>query len=388
MANEHCGRELTGTKLWNWLRLTCGNAILLVFLLFAGGCVSITERSADDAQETIPAATPTPSPEPTLPSPTAVPSGSLLKIDGVTARQVVLWDSELPAEYAASQTSLFRRTDNRNWTRVGSLPIEGRLLADPSDPEWLYLGDHPPCLTESDPIPFYRSDDGGKTWHQVEDVYNIRPILVWQGDRDVIIGSRCGLAISQDRGVTWDRYLPDSEFDLTRLIVTPIGLYGVFQSEREISYLRRIVIEDPSHPTFEEPIISFWGPGAIHATGDRILVGEPGGVHFSDDGGRTWSTTREGLDDVVTSVDPLEEDIPDTELEAGFGIYALLPHPGNSDRIFLGTIRGLYLSEDGGQSWGRIPEVNERQVRHLTFAMGGSILYVATDDGIIVLNNP
>jgi photosystem II stability/assembly factor-like uncharacterized protein len=368
----------------SWLLLT----VVLAFLLSA--CVTVNDRPADPdgADETPTIGNVTPTPGPTEPPPTPVPSGSFLRLDGIAAKQVVLWDSELPAEFAATRYTLYRRTDTRNWTRVGDLPSDGQLIADPSNPDLLYLGDHPPCLSEGEPISFYRSVDGGETWQEIEEATNIRPILVWPEDHDVIIGSRCGLAISQDAGLTWERHLPESGFDLTRLTVTQVGLFGIFTSESGVSNLRQIETEDLNNPVFKEPILSFWGTGAVHASQDRILVGEPGGVHFSDDGGRTWSSTREGLDDVVASVDPLEEDVPSTELEAGLGIFALLPHPENSSRIFLGTIRGLYLSEDSGQTWGQILEVEDRLVQRLNFSMGGAILYVTTDEGVIVIHNP
>jgi hypothetical protein len=371
------------------VRAGLSTIILIAITLLITACVEIRERAdepGDDSSSNAGELTPTPLP--TRPPPTPVPSGSFLRLDGINTRQVVLWDDELPAEYAATKSTLYRRTSSRNWERVGSLPGEGRIIADPSDPDLLYLGDHPPCLSENDPIQFFRSTDGGRSWQEVQDVQNVRPILVWPDDHDVIIGSQCGLAISKDGGRTWDRFLPDSDFDLTRLTTTQIGLFGVFTSEGGVSYLRQIVIEDLNNPEFAEPIISFWGNGAIHATGDRILVGEPGGVHFSDDGGRTWSSTREGLDDVVASVDPLEDDVPDTEMEAGLGIFALIPHPEDSSRIFMGSIRGLYLSEDSGQTWGKVPAVEDRLVRQLNFSMGGAILYVTTDDGVMVLHNP
>jgi hypothetical protein len=328
------------------------------------------------------------SPTPTEPLPTPIPSGSFLVIDGVNVAQVVLWDVELPAEYAATRFTLYYRADLRNWSRVTNLPTEGRIVADPSDPDALYLGDHPPCLREGEPIPFYRSFDGGRTWELMPDASNIRPKMVWPDDPNTIIGSRCGLAISRDQGKSWTRYLPETEFDLTRLTATQIGLYGIFTAQDETSYLRRIELEDPDNPEFQEPILSFWGRGVVHATRERIIVGEPSGVHLSDDGGRTWSFTREGLEDVVTSVNPLEDPVPDSELEAGVGIYSLLPHPEDPSRLFLGTIRGLYLSEDGGRSWGKIPEIEEYEVHRLNFAMGGTILYVTTTEGVIILHNP
>ncbi len=369
-----------------------GTLGILLTLAIVAACTTTGDdgpRADDEATGTAGTeADPSPTATPVTEQPTPVPSGAMLRLDGIAAQQVVLWDSALPAEFATTRYTLYHRSDARTWSRVDSLPTEGNLVADPTDPDRLYLGDHPPCLRGGDPVPFHRSEDGGESWQEVPNAENIRPMTVLPDQPNVVIGSRCGLAISQDYGVTWERHLPDSEFDLTRLTITEIGIFGTFTSHTEISYLRRITIDDPDNPEFDEPILSFWGTGAMHATGERLIVGTISGVHFSDDGGRTWSFTREGLDDVVASVDPLEQDIPEAEIERGLGIHAVLPHPQQSSRIFLGTVRGLYLSEDNGESWGRIPEVDEREVRALDFAMEGSILYVTTADGVIVLHNP
>jgi hypothetical protein len=371
--------------------------VILFIVLVVVGCTSAND--VDDAEfvaspTPTPERTPSPTPDgeetptPTQPPATPVPSGSFLRIDGVAVRQVVLWDDDLPAEYAATRFTLYHRADVRAWSHVGNLPAEGRIIANPVNPDTLYLGDHPPCLREGEPQPFYRSFDAGKTWERMDEASNIRPIIVWAEDTETVIGSRCGLVISRDQGETWNRYLPETEFDLTRLTATQIGLYGIFTAQNETSYLRRIDLDDQAAPEFGDAILSFWGRGVVHATSERIIVGEPSGVHLSDDGGRTWSFTREGLEDVVASVNPLEESIPDRELEAGIGIYSLLPHPQDSSRIFLGTIRGLYLSEDGGQSWGKIPEIDDHEIHQLNFAMGGAILYVTTTEGVIILHNP
>lgn len=345
------------------------------------------EPSATPEVDPSPAAI-TPTPFPTRPEPTPLPSGSMLRIRAVPARAVILGDPELPAEYVRTRFTLFRRSESLEWSYAGPLPVRGTIIADPTEPERLYIGDHPPCTSDEQPIPFFRSNDGGEHWQRIQDADNIRPIMVLPERPEVLIGSRCGLVISLDRGKTWQSHLPDSGFELTRLTSTPIGLFGVFTSEDQTSYLRRIDIEDPASPVFEEPLLSFWGPGAVHATQERILVGDSSGVHFSDDGGRTWSFTREGLEDLVASVDPLEEDIPEAELQRGIGIRAIAPHPTDQSRVFVGTTSGLYLSEDGGESWGRIPEVEEYDVRELSFAMDGAVLYATTTVGVIVLHNP
>jgi hypothetical protein len=51
-------------------------------------------------------------------------------------------------------------------------------------------------------------------------------------------------------------------------------------------------------------------------------------------------------------------------------------------------VRGLYLSEDGGQSWGRQSEIDDVPVRELQFALEGAVLYATTPDGVVLLHNP
>ena len=180
----------------------------LPFIVLAACSATVSELDDDDSEPTE-VTTPSPDVDPTstptaAPAPTAVPSGSMLVIDGLPVRQVVIRDSTLPAEYAATEVTLFRRTDSRTWRRVGSMPAFGRLAGDPQNPDVLYLGDHPPCLREGDPVPFHRSMDGGASWEQIEEATNIRPILVWPDNPEILVGSRCGLAISQDRGENWE----------------------------------------------------------------------------------------------------------------------------------------------------------------------------------------
>jgi hypothetical protein len=331
----------------------------------------------------------TPEPEPTpSPIPTPIPSGSYLLVNHLRVHQVVVPDDDLGAEYAKTRFTLYRRVDGRTWRLVSVLTTPGELVADRGDPETLYYGDHAPCLSGGDSIPFLKSVDGGITWREIEDAHNIRPLVVLPEDPDVVIGSRCGVAISQDRGETWEVHYPPTGFDVTMLQHTSIGLYGVFTSEGGTSHLRLIDMTDPLEPEFREPILDFWGSGVVHATRERLYLGESRGVHFSDDGGRTWSFSREGLQDVTISVDPAQESIPDDEIERGFGILAIRPHPGDASRIFIGTVAGLYLSEDWGQSWGRIQEIEPVEIRELRFGMAGGILYVTTPDGVVILNNP
>ena len=109
---------------------------------------------------------------------------------------------------------------------------------------------------------------------------------------------------------------------------------------------------------------------------------------MSTDGGKTWSFSRSGLESVTVSVNALVEPIPNEELSRKFGIYSLAVDPQQPSRIFAGTIRGLYVSQNNGASWSRVTQVDEIPAQKLAFGLNGGTLYVTTDNGVFVIRNP
>jgi len=64
--------------------------------------------------------------------------------------------------------------------------------------------------------------------------------------------------------------------------------------------------------------------------GDRMYMGTPKGLRRSEDRGKTWKTSREGLD---------------------ISWIRSVCAPAKSSWLFAGTPAGLYISEDGGETW-------------------------------------
>ena len=118
-------------------------------------------------------------------------------------------------------------------------------------------------------------------------------------------------------------------FALTGDDVVAFGLDGVQPSDPQ-SLLRgvgaRCLAIDPRDP-------------------DRVYVGTlEDGVYASDDGGLTWRTDEDGLDDrrvLSLAVSPSHQ-------EAGISVVYAGTEPSN-----------LYRSEDGGQRWQRLPALRD-----------------------------
>jgi hypothetical protein len=337
-------------------------------------------------------ATPTTSPSPAEPtpldSPGLVAGGSYLEIEGTRPHQVVIPDSDFPAEYAVTASGVYRSSFTSSWIKVSDKGGSERIIADPIDSDFLYRGDHPPCARGGEPVPFETSADGGTTWTTIPSGENVRPLIIEPTNTDVIYGDNCSLTISVDAGQTWTTHQPVPSFDLSSLSLAGDQLYGIYTSEGGTSRLVVTDVTDPANPTTGAPLLEFWGGGAVIVSPDRVVVGESHGVHVSNDGDRTWTFSRAGLEQVTVSVDARTEPIPTNEISTEFGIFAVAVHPANPDQILAGTIRGLFRSEDGGQAWSAIPEVGETRVRDLAFANGGDQLYVTTNDGVVVIENP
>lgn len=379
--------------------------ILALVLLAACGSGPATSTPTTAAPTTAasPTATPTTAPAPATATPTTEPAtptatptaaatatpagspvaGGPLTIEGARVTQIVVPDPSGDAEYAVTADSLYRRVDG-DWTRVADAN-DTWVLADPTQPDVVYRGDHIACARGGDPIPFQKSTDGGRTWQTLPAGESVQPLVIDPANPSHIYGSSCALAISTDGGQTWTDAQPVPSFNLGSLALTGTQLFGIYTSEGGTSYLVASDVTMPENPDTSPTLLEFWGGGVVAAAGDRVVVGESNGVHVSEDGGQTWSFSRDGLEEVTLSVNALTQPIPQEEQARGFGIFAIAVDPAAPARIYAGTIAGLYVSTDSGATWARVPDIGDVRVRDLSFARNGALLYATTDDGTVVL---
>lgn len=177
----------------------------------------------------------------------------------------------------------------------------------------------------------YRSTDGGETWQDLaapqEEVFSV--VANPSGDRLYAGTHPAHLYVSTDTGRTWE--------ELGSLQNQPSRDTWHTPRHRDAAHVRTLAV----HP--DAP--------------DRVVAGiEVGGVHVSDDAGKTWTERRADLED--ERGDDLQYDVH----------HVLMTGP---DTFYASCGHGFYRTQDAGASWTRL----DASLQHHYFHM--SILHEA-----------
>lgn len=358
--------------------------VVLLCLAIAGGvvgCQASQERFATETVEAIETARETP---------TNTPLGDFLMIDGEQVVEAFVPDPDGPIRYAMTTERLYRRNEQDEWVPTETRADDRHILVDPVRPERLFRGNHPPCTLENpELITFSKSIDSGNTWRAIPSGDNIRPLTIDPELGDVIYGSDCGLTISTDAGETWREYYHALGYTVVDALAVGERLLVLEVSPSGHGRLREINVTVPEDPEMATRLIEAGLVFDLDADRERIVIGGVAGVIISLDGGETWTTSRAGLETVT--VEPGEA-IPPEESELAqqqFGVVTVRLDPEDSDRIFAGTVRGLYISQDAGLTWDVYEAVPfDARIENIQFGGGGNDLYLTTPDGVMVVPNP
>src|SRR5512142_552033 len=261
------------------------------------------------------------------------------------------------------------------WRRAGLFGADVRaLVADPADPDILYLG------TSGGEV--YLSTDGAKTWtnprngipfpgYVVDSLVVDRHHRLWAACWGLWGGSV--IAVSEDQGKNWTRRDAGlRDISVRAIAVDPNdasfvvagGLTGVYRSTNAGETWEKISDQENVESIAIDP-----------RTHDRIYIGTWRQGWRTDDGGKTWARINNGMvldtDMFGITIDPQN---PDdiwiatcgwvynsdnrgekwTRYRDGFDnrrIHDVKIDPCDPDRIYAGSVAGLYRSEDNGKSW-------------------------------------
>lgn len=360
---------------WGWLHVALLASSLGLIVAMAG-----CDLNAD----------PSPTPAGASPTTTQTPAGEVLVIDDQPVREVLIPDPQSGALYAVTDQQLYA-LDGDVWIPVAEATLGRHYIIDPTDADHLFRGDHLPCTLDSDEkqIPLEVSKDGGDTWRELTLGTNIRPLAFDPTDPEVLYGSNCALMVSTNSGNTWElvNALPGHTVTDVAIVRTRLLLLGATPTGE--SMLREVDITDPRNPEIGDILLRVPGPATMDVSADRIVVGGAETVHVSDDGGVTWYDSRIGLEQVTTAsqIDPDRTD--QAAQQAMRGIRAIQIDPRDKRRIYAGTSRGVFVSQDGGVTWVRYDEIPpDATVNDLEIGANDIDLYVTTDKGVIVVPVP
>jgi len=192
----------------------------------------------------------------------------------------------------------------------------------------------------------FLSIDGGREWSRRTIITSLYPYLpgvefVHFAKGIIYIATDLGLYKSADFGVNWQELSTAIE----------VSFHAIYTDERDANILYAATYRE--NPSF-------------------------GGFLKSTDGGKTWNRYNNGLP--TTSTDINGNLAPQTAL-------ACVEDPADSNRIYLGSFSGLYVSDTQGQNWREItPPAKTPEIRAI--APGAdSLLLVGTMYGLFKSND-
>ncbi|RMF26649.1 MAG: hypothetical protein D6759_19235, partial [Chloroflexi bacterium] len=325
--------------------------------------------------------------------PTATPlqPGPLL-IEGLQAERLIGDPQVAPIFYALTPAGLYITQDGgRTWALVTPIPQWEEFVFSPAAPAILYAGLGYDCYRGGGDVPFYKSVDGGAVWTEVPGGINLRPVAVHPQDPQQLWAIGCeGPYFSADGGVTW--VLRGGEpFQRYRVeFLTPVfaDWRWVYVGANSEGGEGAIIASRDGGRTWQVLIADLPGVAtwiqALYVMphdGRRLFFATPAGIWISQDGGETWTQSTAGLEEVLYR---------EGSVSTRFGFQALVAEETTGD-LYLGSARGLYVSRDGGERWSRLEggPWEEEMILDADLSSGERRrLYVTTAQGVFVMELP
>lgn len=303
------------------------------------------------------------------------------------ASAVVVDPSDPATIWIVSAGKVYKSLDGGVSWRSSSAGLTGQIVkflaGDPERPETLY------AATSSIRPGIFRSDDGGATWMRLRGAPDFT--FVWSlavapsetpGGRGVLwVGTDLSVFRSRDGGASWREVLGDPTSAELFVAIAPDPLHPGTVYAANLNH-RYKTTDGGDHwqqlqeiPGEFQPHINAF---AVAPSEPRTLYESGGPLYRSRDGGATWEGPFPFEFDRL-AVDPTDpelvyggsirglfvshdggesfrrptEGLPDLDIAttAFYGVRAIATWPGRSGLAFVATPKGLFVTEDGGESW-------------------------------------
>ena len=260
---------------------------------------------------------------------------------------------------------VWRSDDGKSWTQSGlATEIVKSLSFCAAQPETLYAGTKPPHL--------YRSDDGGRTWRELEAFRGIRGRAMWRQpaerpstayvqaiacsptDPDVaVVGMEAGAVVrTDDGGRTWSNHLTGACRDCHVLTFHPDGEH-VYEGGGGVT-APGVAISADRGQTWDRPRKGLdkkygWAVAADPGDAERVFIALSPSAMKAHSGGKAQATIyrREAQGTWGAISGGLPEPLNDMP-------YALLTHPSTERYVTAGLANGdVWETHDAGRTWHR-----------------------------------
>ena len=238
----------------------------------------------------------------------------------------------------------------------------GSIAIDHQNPKIIYMGFGqgfgPRSICEKSGSirgDIYKSADKGETWKVIATIDKdvmIRHIYVTTPEI-IYVASSAGLFKSTDTGKSWEKVLSvPVKYVATHpkkpeVVYAAAGQEGVFKSAdsgihwTKINKGLSLGAGKPEHTdNYTQILIDVKNPETIYTI--STTWGGGGGVYKSSNAGDSWEKITKWQ---------LEVNVEEAWLETSRRVNAIAIDPMDTNRIYIGTSRYIYKTDDGGKSW-------------------------------------
>jgi photosystem II stability/assembly factor-like uncharacterized protein len=244
---------------------------------------------------------------------------------------------------------IYRSNDRgQRWTRLLSFSHPGysvdKILIDETNPQILYV---PVWYVANDTDGgIYKSTDGGDTWQELPAMqrHSVRALAIAPNNpRYLIAAAIDGAYRSLDAGATWQRFSPVNHPDIIRLhsvAIDPQNSDIVYLGTEHLPWKTTNGGKDwvcvKGHPTDKKQQFiddsDIFSITVNRQDAQEVFASACSGIYHSRDGATNWEKYK---------------GIPFTSRRT----HIIYPHPTNNQTIYSGTTEGLWKTTDGGQNW-------------------------------------
>ncbi|OGV35466.1 MAG: hypothetical protein A2020_02315 [Lentisphaerae bacterium GWF2_45_14] len=264
----------------------------------------------------------------------------------------VVFDNKNPAiVWAAASHGVYKSTDTGKTWKMMTRSISGGpssffgIAIDPSDSNIIYIshGFSPRNIPPWSHGRIWKSTDSGNSWKELQcpvgpltkenrtasySFLEIDPksdFVRGEGHKRVFIGGPSGFFVSENAGTSWTSIaanIPESKGDIDSLIITEDD--------------GKSVLFAGVHPEMT----------------DKKSGKYKGGIFRSDDSGKSWISLNVNNEKFMETIASLNSRSPG---RGNFAVF-LVNSPKKPERIYMGSLMGVYRSDDLGNKWVRVTD--------------------------------
>ncbi len=271
------------------------------------------------------------------------------------------------------------------WEEIGKDNLDLKtVLVNPEAPSIIFIGSKKGI---------FKSEDGGDSWRNILSIRGqnreINFLLFGPQDKNSLYAATGdGLYYSWNQGENWKRIFRGKNYlqnNCSTLAVLPAGIYLGTKGGLFVSRDKGRSWQKETGKIGNSQILSIaYNPKEANL----IYVACIGGVFKTQDaGGKSWM--RIFVAYAVENGEEKEGNEEDADEEAKNSIIRYIScDQNNSNYLYLATSRGVYQSQDRGESWALMPDYGllDREVKFLLISRQ-SIIYAVTKSGIFEYTN-